>query len=339
VLVNGVGVAGIGIRLAGGTYTQTGTNGNYSFANLAAGNYQPAVLVDPNIYKSVDNLAKATDATGYSYSVINLAADQNLSGINFNLSIPTATTTPVATTTTAATIPNTTTRTPTLAPTTPTTTTEGGLDFPGCEPPTPLAQVLSFNYCTSQSPSDPNLFRVDVLVFNATTVNIDLSHTFTFGLTPGSQVRRTSVSTGKIGVSSDDKQLVWDSYQLPPGQKATLTFYITRAANAATLVDSIKVSGLNPLKKSVFTAILPALIAQSGTGQSPIYPIQGDTDSGTAGQGGGDVPGGLPSTGAQASVTSPESNFNEVLVALGGLALSALGALALAHRLKRKSKS
>lgn len=351
VTVNGVGASGLTVRLNGGSYQQTDSDGNYRFANLQAGRYQPVVLVDPNKYTSLDGYARATDVNGYVYAVIPVSDNQNVTGINFNLATATTASTTVATTVAPTTAPTTVVITPRLptqtdsglppAPT-PTFTPTPNPDFAGCQPLAPLANVLSFNYCTAQSPTDPNVFRVDVLVYNATNINIDLSNTLIFNLQAGTQTRKPAVSTGKVSVSGDGSQLIWSGFQLAPGQAATLSFYITKAAGSLALINSIKVTGVNLVTGSPFAAILPAIQAQAGRGQSPIYPIGGNGNgNGTPANG----PGGgisntpapnLPNTGTHQSVQAAPPDFLALFSILLGLVLGGGCVFGVVWQLRRR---
>ncbi len=342
VTVNGVGASGLTVRLNGGNYRQTDSGGNYSFVNLQAGRYQPVLLVDPTKYTSLDGYPRATDVDGYVYAVIPVSDNQNVTGINFNLATATTATTTVATTTVAtSTTVTTVAETPTPVATTasglppaptPTFTPTPNSDFAGCQPPAPLANVLSFNYCTTQSPTDPNQFRVDVLVFNATNLNIDLSNTLIFNLQAGTQTRKPAVSTGKVSVSGDGSQLIWSGFQLPPGQPATLSFFISKAAGSVGLINSIKVTGVNLVTGSPFSAILPSIQAQAGRGQSPIYPIGGSGNGNGNGNGNGTPSRGqggvsntpapsLPNTGTRQSIQTATPDFLALLSIGLGLAL------------------
>lgn len=168
-----------------------------------------------------------------------------------------------------------------------------------------LANVASFNYCTSQSPTDPNLFNLSIVIQNNTSHKLDLSHTVVFSLEPGTQPQGFKASAGDVNLSPSRQQLTWHNFQLAPGQSASLSIYLTKAATSLTLVSSINVTGVDLSSNTPFTAILPQLLAQPGIGQDPIYPLptngggQGNPTVST-GNGGGSVPN-LPHTGAAAT--------------------------------------
>lgn len=357
VLVNGAGASGITLRLDGGNYQQTDSNGNYTFANLAAGSHGLTLMVDPTTYISSDGLAKATDVAGYVHPPIQLAVNQVVQGINFNLQTG-------VTTTTSTTSPTSVTPTPTPATTTSgsgsgtttstasggsntTTALAGGTNFAGCQPPSPLPDVLSLEYCISQSPTDPTLFNINFIVYNATQSNIDLSHTVILGLQPGTTVRKTTASRGGVSVSPATSEVSWNNFQLAPNESASLSLYVTKAANSLVLVQSIKVTGVNQTINSPFTAILPALLAQPGVGQDPIYPLRNTPNNptgagGAQGQGGSTTQTsvtGLPSTG-NAPIATYHTNLSLLtlllLILLSGICGVSLFWLRLRQRPPRR---
>jgi hypothetical protein len=322
VLINGNGISAITLRLNGGNYQQTDADGNFSFADLAGGDYNLTVLVDSNIYSSNDGFSKATDVAGYVHPIIHLDTNQISASNNFNLQTNTPPTNVPTTVTTTR---------PIITPTTaPVTTTQGGgePDFPGCPPPNPLPKVLSFNYCVTQSPTDPNTFNLSINLYNDTQENLDLSHTLILNLSQGATTRPKTVSNGNVTTSADGSQVIWSNIQLAPGQSASLSFYISKAAKSATLVQDIKVTGLKQALHSSFNTILPAILAKIGTGQEAIYPITDQSNpTGTqpTGQGGGDIVG-LPATGQGESISGVAPILLILLLSLAALAVgSSLG--------------
>lgn len=122
VTLNGSPASNFTLRLNGGNYQNTDTNGNYNFSKLTAGTYNLTLIVDQNKYVAQNGVYTDT---------VSLSDNQNVGGINFSLitagSAPTFTPGgPTATTGTATTTSSTPSATPVVVNTpTPTSTASG----------------------------------------------------------------------------------------------------------------------------------------------------------------------------------------------------------------------
>lgn len=300
VFINNAGASGIVVRLNGGNYRTTDGNGYFTFGSLAPDTYHLTVEVDPTQYQSLDGFSQSSDIPGYDHPVISVADGDNIKGADFNLASITPTT--VATTSTTTTNSG-----GGGSVSTPTPTKSSGLG--NCQSPTPLPNALSLNYCVSQSANDPNLFQVNFVLSNQTKDNLDLSHTLVFALQTGTTIQRTTNSQGQTNLSPNNSQISWSGLSLAPGQSASLSLVMTKAADNLTLIQSINVTGIDTTINSPFSAVLPAVLAQTSVGSDPIAPLGNSTPGAGGATGGGtgntntgpvNIPSGLPQTGASA---------------------------------------
>lgn len=144
-----------------------------------------------------------------------------------------------------------------------TTPTATGENFAPCSLPPAQPGVATFTYCLQRSPTNPNVYNINMRLNNNSQVSLDFSHTVVCVLGKGTVVGHVTAEPGAVTLQNSTNTATWHSSVLAPGASDSINFYITKAANNTILVNSVQISGLNLATNSPFTAVLPSFLAKT----------------------------------------------------------------------------
>lgn len=208
--------------------------------------------------------------------------------------------------------------------------------FPGCTAPTATAGNVGFGYCLTKSPTNPAVFNITLSLTNRTTQTLDFSHTVVCNMHAGVAIGQISGPTDRAAAAANGTQFVWHASVLAPGQSASVSYFVTKAANSLLLVDSIKITGVNTALNSPFTAILPQIEAETGITLDliPQAKVLG-TSGGTAQGGAPNLP---PAGFAPTTAPNQPDKQSALLLLLADVVLGGVGVVWLRRRTKNKQR-